>query len=206
MAQLPSLMFEQKPAMSSGTFKALAESLMTEKDSSFFKYLSIDPDSGAASDENTAIDSEKNQSLSYAESALSTGCRFIDNWREWERTLRLSLAKQRAVKSGRDVKTVAEPPVLYMDAAAAASKAFDETSPMEAELVVDKARWNAIVEFAGSDYFDQVNVYAYYLKLLLLERRQLFNAENGFSEYKKLYSEIVENYQNSGFNSPGVPK
>ena len=202
MAQLPSLLFEQKPSMSSGAFRALAESLMTEKDASFFKFLSINYDPASEEDDqNTEYDQG-----SSAESSSSTGCSFIDNWREWERTLRLNLAKQRAVKIGRDIKSITEPPVIYMDAASAAVKAIDETSPVDAELVIDRARWNAIVGFVGSNYFDQMNVYAYYLKLLLLERRQMFNTDAGFAEYKTLYNEIIENYQNSGFNSPGASK
>jgi len=46
------------------------------------------------------------------------------------------------------------------------------------------------------------NIYAYYLKLLLLERRQSFNTEKGFAEYKTLYAEILESAQ----KSPGETK
>jgi hypothetical protein len=198
--------------MSSDDFKPLADSLMSKKDASFFKYLSIDPDdpdidlSSEYIEDDSEANLKKNQNLSYENAASSVGCNFINNWREWERTFRLNLARQRALKTERDLNTIAESPVVYLDAIDAAIRAFDETSPLEAELIIDKARWNAIDEFAGSDYFDRINVYAYYLKLLILERRQKFNVENGFSEYKNLYNEIVKNYQNSEFNYLGAPK
>jgi hypothetical protein len=188
MAQLPSLMFEQKPPMSSDDFKTLAESLLNEADAGLLEHLSIDPDPQAA--ENPA----------YAEHAPSTGCSFIDGWHEWERTFRLNLAKHRAVHLKREGTGAVEPPFVPADAAAAASKAIaGESSPLDAEILIDKARWNAIENLEGNVCFHRNNIFAYYLKLLLLERRQAFNTDRGFSEYKSLYSEIIE-------KSPGEPK
>ena len=197
MAQLPFLIYEQKPPMSSSAFKALVEPLLTESDVALMKCLSIDPDPDSAGKEGP----------SYMESLPSTGCGFIDEWREWERSFRLNLSKHRAVKVRRDNVAVAEPSPYPQDAAAAAARAVTgESSPLEAEIQIDKARWNAIDSFAGIDYFGINNIYAYFLKLLLLERRQAFNVETGFSEYKSLYSEIIENSQNSGHISLGEPK
>ena len=182
MAQLPFLVYEQKPPMSSGSFISLAESLMDEEDSALIGKLSLDPE---------------------LESALSTGCQFIDGWREWERTLRLNLAKHRAVYLKRDSTSAVEPPFAPADAALTASKAVTgESNPLDAEILIDKARWNAIDSLAGLDNFDRNQAFAYYLKLLLLERRQAFDAENGFSEYKSLYNQIIEDTD----NSPGVIK
>ena len=177
MAQLPFLVYEQKPPMSSDAFISLAESLMNEEDSSLIGKLSLDID---------------------PQSDLSTGCEFIDGWREWERTLRLNLAKHRAVHLKRDNTSAVEPPFTPADAALAASKAvIGESNPLDAEILIDKARWNAIDSLAGLDNFDRNQAFAYYLKLLLLERRHAFDAEIGFSEYKSLYEQIIENTDNS---------
>jgi hypothetical protein len=51
---------------------------------------------------------------------------------------------------------------------------------------------------AGIDYFSKNVVFAYFLKLLLLERQQLFDTEKGFTEYKSLYVSIMENTQHVG--------
>jgi len=191
MAQLPYLIYEQKPPMSSGGFKALAETQLSEEDVSLLNCVSLDPDPDGKT------------LPSYAEPAPSTGCEFIDNWREWERSLRLNLAKNRAVKLKRDALSAMEPPFYPVEAVAAAGKSVNaEISPLEGETLIDKARWNAIEMFAGNDYFDSNSVFAYFLKLMLIERRMSFNTERGFSEYKSLYASIIE----SGHNTLGVPK
>ena len=192
MAQLPFLIYEQKPPMTSAAFKELAVPILTEEDAAFMDQLAIDPAPETGSDINA-----------YAQKAPSTGCGFIDEWREWERSFRLNLAKHRAVKTKRDSAGALEPPPYPQDAAAAAVRAVNgESSPLEGEIIIDKARWNAIDALAGIDYFDRNNVYAYFLKLVLLERRHLFNVDNGMNEYKSLYAEIIE----SAHNSLGEPK
>jgi hypothetical protein len=168
MAQLPYLVYEQKPPMSSVEFLDLARSLLNRNDASLVECLSLDP-------------------------KADTGIKFIDNWYDWERDLRLYLAKQRMIKLKRENLNVAEPSAFHLEASATASKAIDENSPLEGEIIIDKARWNAIESFIGNDYFDRSNVFAYYLKLLLLERRQLFDVEKGFAEYKSLYTYCVQN-------------
>jgi hypothetical protein len=196
MAQLPFLIYEQRPPMSSAAFKALAEALMTEEDAVLLEQIHIDPDPEGLGGV-----------PSYAQAAPSTGCEFIDNWREWERSLRLNLAKSRAVKLKRDNISTLEPPFMPTEAVAAAHKALNsDISPLDGELLIDKARWNAIDVLAGNDYFDRNNVFAYLLKLLLLERRLSFNVERGFTEYKALYASIIESSQNSGHNSLGELK
>ncbi|MCL2212125.1 MAG: hypothetical protein FWB95_09415, partial [Treponema sp.] len=155
MAQLPYLIYEQKPPMSSASFKATAAYFLNSADSSLLKHLSLDP----------AFAQEK------------TNSDFIDNWREFERALRLNLAKERAIKLRRDTMQLQHPPLFPLEAANAASKAIDESSPLEGEIVLDKARWAAIDSMTGSDNFHRNAVYAYFLKLLLLERREAFNTE-----------------------------
>ncbi len=190
MAQLPYLIYEQKPPISSAGFKALAETQLSEEDAALMRYLSLDPD-------------PEGKFPSYAELAPPTGCDFIDSWREWERSLRLNLAKNRAVKLKRDNLSALEPPFYPVEAVAAAVKSVNaEISPLEGEFLIDKARWNAIESLAGNNYFDRNSVYAYFLKLMLIERRVSFNTERGFTEYKSLYASIIE----SEHNSLGVPK
>jgi len=186
MAQLPYLIYEQKPPMSSAAFRELAVSLMDEEDAKFFDCLSLD-----------LHDSLDN----------STGCPFADAWHEWERALRLNIAKHRANRikrkdesSGQAVQQ--EPPFVPSDAALTALKAITTGgSPLEAEIFIDRARWNAIDNISmieGINYFDRNSAYAYFLKLLLLERRQSFDVEKGFAEYKSLYAAIINNANSVG--------
>jgi len=176
MAQLPYLVYEQKPPMSSDDFLELAKPLMSKDDSAIFNLISL------------KFDSSINK---------KSGCSFIDKWHSWEYALRLNIAKERAIKLKRESEIVTEPPVFPLEAASTASKAADEHSPLDGEIVLDKARWNAIDNLAGNDYFHRNIAYAYYLKLLLIERREAFNVDKGFTEYKSLYASIVESGQKS---------
>jgi hypothetical protein len=178
IAQLPYLIYEQKPPMSSQAFKELALTFISKRDAKLLGCLSLESDAD------------------YTEKIRSCGCSFIDKWREWERALRLNIAKHRATNIKRE--NVPAPPVEPLDAAAVAAKLVaGEHSPLEAEYLIDRARWNALETLVGINYFNSNYIFAYLLKILLLERHQVFNIEKGFSEYKSLYAEILKSADNS---------
>jgi hypothetical protein len=128
----------------------------------------------------------------YAEPPSPSSSDFINRWLAWERSLRLHLARFRAQRLKRDGGAPVDPPEDPMDAAAVAKAAVVIDSPLEAELFLDKSRWGAIEAFQGLDYFSSNTIFAYLLKLFLMERRSVFTAEEGFAEYKTLYSSIME--------------
>jgi len=172
--------------MQAQAFRELCRGLLNPADAKLLDTLEIDPIPRKAGEEGP----------SYAEYAAPSGCEFIDRWREWERALRLTLAKHRSIKTKRDDASPVEPPIFPADAASVAVKAAVGTeNPLEAEILIDKARWNAIDILLSGDYFDRNTIFAYFLKLLLLERHELFQAEAGFNEYNSLYSSILENVQ-----------
>ena len=179
-AQLPYLVYGQNPPMSSAAFKALASEQMSSTDAAGLDSCTLDPDPNQTGDTD----------LSYAEPPPHTHSSLINHWKEWERTLRINLARNRAHKLKRE-GNLAEAPAIPADAAVVAKNAMTIESPLEAELFLDKARWDAIGSFQGTDIFSEDAVYAYLLKLLLMERRTAFNAEEGFAEYKELYTAIL---------------
>jgi hypothetical protein len=188
MAQLPYLLFEQRPPMTSAAFKALCQTMISKSDMKLLDSLGLDPDPEKVSDSG---------GVSYVENIPKTNCGFINKWHEWERALRLHLAKLRSQKISFTTTTI-DPPFFPIEASQAAAKTLaSDLSPLDGEMVIDRARWNAIESFAGNDYFSRDNVFAYYLKLLLLERRQVFNVEKGFSEYKELYASIIDSAHHS---------
>jgi hypothetical protein len=171
VAQLPSLIYGQEPPMSSARFLDLAQGLLSAGDGALLGKLSLDPGPSLI--------------------PQATGCGFIDQWRDWERSLRLNLARLRALRLKREA--TADPPLVPADAAGAAQQALAlSESPLEAEALLDKARWSAIERFQGTTYFDRNTVFAYLLKLLILERSASFKTETGFAEYKSLYASILE--------------
>jgi hypothetical protein len=210
-AQLPELVYGQSAPMSSAAFLDLAGRLLDKEDAGLLDKLSLDPGDPAGS---PGTDTSR---PAYEESAAPTGCDFIDKWREWERALRLNLARNRALHLKRESGAPVDPPAYPLDAVGAAAATLKagltsgiptgipEESPLEAEITLDKARWNAIEHLQGITYFSRNTIYAYFLKLLLLERRESFNTEAGFAEYKSLYASILERAQ-QGMSPAGEPK
>jgi hypothetical protein len=127
----------------------------------------------------------------------ATKSAFIDGWCKRERSLTLALARLRAdrLKSGGVQIFPAEH--WDMEAENQAKNAASMDNPLEAELFLDKGRWDAVETLQKTTYFGVNAVYAYMLKLLLIERRAAFKTEEGFAEYKALYASIME-------NAPGV--
>ena len=186
VSQLPSLAYGQKPPMTAQAFKELARPMLETAEAALLDIISLDPQPISTTDNGP----------SYANAALPCGSDFIDKWREWERSFRLNLARQRAVKAKREGQNLAEPPVVPADSASAALRAIAAMeAPLEAEILIDKTRWSVIDSLQGIDYFSANTVYAYLLKLLILERRASFQTETGFSEYKSLYASILERAQ-----------
>jgi hypothetical protein len=119
------------------------------------------------------------------------GGEFWDKYYAWNEALKLNLAKFRAQKLGRPEAAAMEAPASPEEAVNAAKTAVGFDSPLDAEQFLDQARWNAVESLQGLDYFNVNTVFGYLLKLKLMERKALFNAETGFGEYKKLYDEII---------------
>jgi hypothetical protein len=180
VAQLPSLVYGQEPPMSSTHFRDLARTQLSAEDAALLVNLGLDPQPAG-------------RSPSYAEEGGPSGCDFIDRWREWERSLRLNLARLRAARLKREGGAPVDPPVIPADAASAAQQALAALdNPLEAEILLDRSRWSAIERLQGIAVFSRDTVYAYLLKLLILERRASFKAETGFAAYKSLYASILE--------------
>ena len=179
-AQIPTLIYGQPAPMTSKEFRTLCSELLESTDTELLELCSLD-----------AEPSKKDEQTSYAEPPSPCASDFINDWRAWNRTLRLHLARYRSQRLKWEGSAPYDPPENPMDASAVARAAVLIESPLEAELFIDQARWNAIEALQGLQYFSPNTVYAYLLKLLLMERRILFKVEEGFTEYKGLYSAIL---------------
>ena len=187
-AQLPYLSQGQAPPMSSEAFKALARQQMSSRDAALLDYCTLDPDPALLPAEMSEEISPENPTEPWSEKTANSS-RFIRRWREWERVLRLNLARGRALKLK---KEAIEAPELPSEAVLAAKNALVIESPLEADLLLERARWDAIQAFVGMDTFSETAMYAYLLKLLLMERRAAMDSELGFTEYKALYAAILD--------------
>jgi hypothetical protein len=194
VSQLPSLSYGVSAAIEIKDFVELCRTFLSTQDFSLLQYCRLDP--------------EGNQPLAFGPGYQflpePVGSPLLDNWRIWERTLRLHLARQRLQHVKGEQQSLADAPADPMDAAMAAKNAVAIESPLEAELFLDRARWSAIEALQGFDYFGRDTVYAYYLKLQLLERRQKFQVDEGFEAYQGLYASIMDAAQSRIY--AGEPK
>ncbi|MCL2093484.1 MAG: DUF2764 domain-containing protein [Treponema sp.] len=187
-AQLPYLVYGQGPSMSSEAFKALAREQMSSSDGALLEVCTLDPEPLAEVPEDMAEAEEAEQLPSYANLPPRTSSSLLNYWRKWERLLRLNLARGRALKLKLEAPEAPESPP---EISAAVQQALTIESPLDAELYLDKARWDAIDSFLGNDIFSENAIYGYLLKLLLMERRASFDAEQGYKEYEGLYAAIL---------------
>ncbi|MDR1363761.1 MAG: DUF2764 domain-containing protein [Spirochaetaceae bacterium] len=179
IAQLPYLSYGQTPPVSSPAFKELCREHLSKEHFSLLRYCVCGIPQWTG-------DFEKSNSA------------FIDGWRKRERSLTLALARIRADRlKAIGVQTNFPLEHWDMDAENQAKSAASMDNPLEAELFLDKGRWEAVESLQKTTYFGVNAVYAYMLKLLLIERRAAFKTEEGFTEYKALYASIME-------NAPGV--
>lgn len=172
VATLPSVTYGDAPPKSSKEFREECAYHLAPRDAALLRYCCYD--------------------AAVTVAARSTGSAFLDALLARERTLLLNLAHLRAARLKRSLPE--EPPHDASGAETVAKTAFEMDDPLEAEVFLDRGRWDAIDALAGLDLFSVNMVYAYLLKLQLLERRQRFDTERGFAGYKELYDTILDEY------------
>jgi hypothetical protein len=133
-------------------------------------------------------------SLEPPREVVRTGSALLDRLFEWERVLRFALAGIRAVRMKKE-RSSAEfngaaqgisPDILQIARTAAGFE-----SPLEAERFLDEKRKEALSNFTGFDAFAADAVFAYALRLKLLERASRFNEESGMTSYRTIYNQIL---------------
>ena len=121
----------------------------------------------------------------------ATGSAFLDTWYEKERNLRFALAQIRAQKMKKD--TVSLPAGCTADIVSAARTAVGMDSPLSAEQFLYEYRLRLLDDLRPLDAFSIDAVYAYGLRLMLVERMRKFEVENGKTSYHKIYDTILNN-------------
>jgi len=170
VSQLPNISAaESKSALplSSAGYKELCCRFISDKEKAIIEGLSLVP----------------------PKDALSTGSNFLDIWYEKERYLRFALAQIRAQKMKKD--PVSLPAGLTADILQAARTAVGMDSPYSAEQYLFEYRIKLLDELKPLDSFTIDAVYAYGIKLLLVERMKKFDVENGKASYHNIYDKIL---------------
>jgi hypothetical protein len=173
VATLPSVTYDDDPPLSSEEFREQCYSLLEDDDAALIQYCRYDPELAVGS-------------------VQSTGSDFIDLFLARERTLILNLAFHRAEKLKRQFP--ADPPHDAPRTEGVAIAALEMNDPLEAALFIDRERWGMLDAMIGLDGFGVNNIFAYLMKLQLLERRKNFSAERGTAAYRERYDSILNEY------------
>jgi hypothetical protein len=174
IATLPHLYYGENPPVSSRDFIEQCGNFLSEEDAELLRYCTYDP--------RFAVENQE-----------STGSHFIDFFLQRERALILSLVSLRAASLKRSLQGEA-PHDMMPRSESIAKVVFDMDNPLEAELTLDRDRWSFLEDTIGVDLFSVDNAYAYLLKLQLLERKQRFNEQKGFAEYRTIYETILSEF------------
>lgn len=171
IASLPMLYFQMKMPFTYFDFLEKCKQELSQDDVNILARLSIEPSDLLESDSHS--------------SAL------LKEWKGFNRSLRNELVRTRAAKKGKD-------PYKYLRGnqqsdpfiAPLAHFAVHQDSPMEAELYLDKIRWEKIEELKAGHYFDVDYLIAYSLQLKILERWQRVNSGEGVKVLEGLAKNI----------------
>jgi hypothetical protein len=123
--------------------------------------------------------------------SAAAGSAFLSRYYAWERTVRNELVRLRA----RRLERAAEPWLRGAErddaAPRAAAAAFQGATPLDAELALERQRWEAIRSLRGLAAFDADSITAYRLELQIIERLARLREEQGEPRYRETYAAIL---------------
>lgn len=131
----------------------------------------------------------ENLFLEAPKSLESTGSQFLDRWYENERYLRYALAQIRAQKLKKDVGNI--PVLCPADIMQTAKTAVGMDSPLSAEQFLYEYRLKVLDELKPIDLFSEDAVFAYGIRLMLIQRMKQFDKARGADSYHKIYDSIL---------------
>lgn len=151
---------------------------------------------------------ERNLYESYYRACAASGCRFLREWSDFDRTLRNVCAAYSARRSGVAPETVVvghdditdslsrssasdfglKGELEYLDEVVAAVS--DEQNLLEKERKIDRIRWRMSDELAISNYFDLAAILSYLVKVNIVERWFALDEATGRKLYGQLLSKL----------------
>ena len=120
------------------------------------------------------------------------GCAVLDKWRSWESDLRNELVKLRARRKSIEPAGHLVEAKEHLGLPEIARQALGQASPLAAEEVLNRARWEYLDQLETGHYFDLSRLVLYSLRLQLLERRRrLADREQGGASFQSQYQSIT---------------
>lgn len=118
--------------------------------------------------------------MGFIEKEIEDRSAVLKEWNRFDKCLRNELVKYRAVKRQKDPEYYINKEVSFDPFIAALSHlAVKEDSPLDAELYLDRVRWDKLDELEIGHYFDIDYLVIYGLKIKILERWFRINSGSG---------------------------
>ena len=170
VATLPMLFYDTPPGTSSTeSFIAFCSDWLSKKDFSRLKSSSLSIDK-----------------------PVKKGNPIVLAWISWECTLRNELVKLRAPKKGEEAFRHMQECDARLGIEELAREAFVEESPLIAEDILNRGRWQFLEELETGHHFDIERLIVYFLKLQLLERKRQFDKQTGKERYNEIFTNITD--------------
>ena len=169
VSSLPMIFYDSEKFMTEEEFFECCETTITAKDLQILKSAAAIP----------GEESAKNPVL--------------EKWDNWEKSLRNELVKLRAGKRGHDSEKYLKGGAVEPGLLEVAREAFSAQSPLDGEIILNRARWEYLEMLESGHFFDLGKLIIYYLQLKILHRKEQINKEKGKSDFEKLYTSIKDN-------------
>lgn len=157
IASLPMLEFRMKPPFSYAVFLSACSEWVSSTDMGIVRRANTAPCENA-----------------------DDGSSILRGWKGFDIVLRNETARQRARRRGKDPGSyIREGGYADSSVIALAQWAVNQDSPLEAELALDRFRWEKLEELEKGHYFDIDFLIIYALKLQILKRWERIDSEGG---------------------------
>lgn len=168
VASLPLLAYEMEKPYSTDAFLLLCREQLSERD------YSLLADAG----------------LTWQPGQQATTA-LLASWWRFDRSLRNELVKLRAAKRGEEAEKYLQGETGVFAAQDLARNAFSQESPLQAEEMLNRARWSYLDELELGHYFDLEKLIIYYFRLQILERKNSFKREKGTENFQTIYQSVT---------------
>jgi hypothetical protein len=163
---LPALVFGNKTPLSSDTFLQTCATHLNPKDDEILQKITTDGNNHAALN------------------------RFYDEWNLWDHALKKELGNVRAKKISPGGESRSFQPRTDKETQEMIHQILSAKNPLEAEVILSRARWKHLDEMEFGIYFDFEKIISYALKLKIMERLESFDPVKGGIKFKETLDAI----------------
>lgn len=207
VAALPSLFFDGEPPISTDDLFRFLEGQLSERDFSRLDAAELEERSvrpiihaARSADEGEPDESADSYSGASGErhdpaiNELSDGpaSPVAAAYRGFDRALRNALLTGRSEDNEKVSRYRRKGEVWFVTRAEESAREALSSDPLEAERLLDRARFDFLSELEAGYFFDFENIVVYYLKLQLITRRAARTDENGREAFKASYQNVLD--------------